>query len=62
MYGIKVPISLDNHGEFVDWLWVTQGDSKFQIKPILFENLEEAKDYASNVWGNSAIVEVYDEN
>lgn len=60
-YGVKIPISLDNHGEFTDWLWVTRGDSKFQMETVLFETEKEAKEYALNVWGDSAIVEVYGE-
>jgi len=55
-YGIKVPF-LDD-----EYLWATQGDSKFHLKPILFENKKEAEDYALNVWGENAIVEEYDEN
>ena len=46
IYGIKVPIALDNHGEYTDWLWVTQGDSKFQLAPLLFEDKELAEEYA----------------
>ena len=61
-YGVKVPISLDNHGEYTDWLWVTRGDSKFQMEAILFESEKEAKDYALKVWGETAIVEVYGES
>ena len=61
-YGIKVPIALDNHGEHTDWLWVTKGDSKFQLAPLLFEIKQEAVDYALNVWGETAIVEEYGES
>jgi hypothetical protein len=52
-YGVKVYWP---DGEF---LWITEGDSKFQIKPKLFETREEAEEYASTVWGDSAIVEEY---
>ncbi len=52
-YGIKVPL-FDS-----ELLWVTQGDSKFQLRPVLFETREEAEEYALNVWGNTAIVEEY---
>ena len=61
-WGIKVPISLDNHGEYTDWLWVTRGDSKFQIEPILFDTQQQAQAYAAGVWGDAAVVEVYDED
>lgn len=61
-YGIKVPIALDNHGEYTDWLWITIGDSKFQLEPMLFEERVLAEEYALKVWGNNAIVEEYDEN
>jgi hypothetical protein len=55
-YGIKIPFILDH-----DYMWVTQGDSKFHLKPILFETREEAEEYALHVWGETAIVEVYGE-
>ena len=45
-YGIKVPIALDNHGEYTDWLWITIGDSKFQLEPMLFEDRELAEEYS----------------
>lgn len=60
-FGIKVPIALDHHGEYADWLWVTQGDSKFQLVPLLFDSKQEAEQHALNVWGDSAIVEEYGE-
>ena len=60
-YGIKVPLALDHHGEYNDWLWVTQGDSKFQLEPLLFEERELAEEYALKVWGHNAIVEEYGE-
>jgi hypothetical protein len=55
-YGVKVYWP---DGEF---LWVTEGDSKFQITPKLFESRVEAEEYALSVWGDSAIVEEYGEN
>jgi hypothetical protein len=55
-YGVKVYWP---DGEF---LWVTEGDSKFQITPKLFESRAEAEEYALTVWGDSAIVEEYGEN
>lgn len=61
-YGIKVPLALDHHGEYNDWLWVTQGDSKFQLEPLLFEERELAEEYALKVWGHNAIVEEYGES
>ena len=61
-YGIKVPITLDHHGEYADWLWVTRGDSKFQMEPVLFETKQEADKYALNTWGESAKVELYGES
>lgn len=54
-YGVKVYWP---DGEF---LWVTQGDSKFHLAPLLFESKEEAEKYALNVWGENARVEVYGE-
>jgi hypothetical protein len=52
-YGIKVPLFDD------DYLWVTTGDSKFQLEPVLFEDKEKAEEYALTVWGKNAIVEIY---
>jgi hypothetical protein len=54
-YGIKVYFP---DGEY---LWVTMGDSKFQLRPVLFDTQEEAEQYALNVWGDSAIVDEYDQ-
>lgn len=56
-YGIKVPFILDH-----DYLWVTRGDSKFQLEPLLFEDKREAEEYALNVWGINARVEEYTES
>jgi len=61
-YGIKVPLALDHHGEYNDWLWVTQGDGKFQLEPLLFEEKELAEEYALKVWGHNAKVEIYGES
>jgi hypothetical protein len=55
-YGVKVPFP---DGEF---LWVTQGDSKFHLEPILFESRYEAEEYALTVWGSNAKVEEYGES
>lgn len=56
-YGVKIPFILDH-----DYMWVVHGDSKFQLEPILFEDKHEAEEYALNVWGKNAIVEVYGES
>lgn len=56
-YGIKVPISFDNHGEYTDWLWIVDSD----LKPRLFETLEKAQKEIV-YWGPSAIIEEYGEN
>lgn len=55
-WGVKVP--------FVDagYLWVTMGDSKFQLEPMLFDTKELAEKYAQTVWGPGVIVELYGEN
>ena len=55
-WGIKVPFP---DGDF---LWVTVGDSKFQIEPRLFDTREQAEEYAQTVWGKGAIVEQYGES
>jgi hypothetical protein len=56
-WGIKVPFILDH-----DYMWVTRGDSKFQIEPLLFENKKEAEEYALNTWGTIAIVAEYEQD
>lgn len=56
-YGIKVPIALDHHGEYADWLWVVD----HYLKPKLYETYEEAqKDII--FWGPNAKVEEYGES
>lgn len=55
-YGIKVPWP---DGEY---LWVIQGDSKFQLEPMLFDSYQQASQYALTVWGAGAIVELYQES
>lgn len=48
-YAIKVP--------FDDtWLYVTHGDSKFQIRPVLYETREEAEEAAKS-WKIYEVVE-----
>lgn len=54
-YGVKV------YWPDGEYLWVTEGDSKFHLKAKLFDTKEEADDYALNVWGENAKVEVYEE-
>jgi hypothetical protein len=56
-YGIKIPFILDH-----DYLWVTEGDAKFQIRPLLFDEKEEAEEFALKVYGQNAIVAEYGEN
>lgn len=57
-YGVKIQLSENDQ----DWLWVTIGDSKFQLEPMLFEEREDAEEYALKVWGPNAIVEEYGES
>lgn len=54
-YGVKV------YWPDGEYLWVTQGDSKFHLAPLLFETKEEAEQYALSVWGETAKVEEYGE-
>lgn len=57
-YGVKVP--------FVDggYLWITEGDAKFHLRPRLFDSVEEAERLAAawNSVGQGAVVEIYDDN
>lgn len=54
-YGVKI------YWPDGDFLWVTEGDSKFHLRPKLFETEQEALDYAQ-VWGDNAKVELYGES
>lgn len=54
-YGIQIPW-IDG-----DYMWVTQGDPKFQLKPVLYYSYEEAVRVAKTVWGEGAIVKIYEE-
>ena len=54
-YGVKV------YWPDGDFLWVTEGDSKFQMQPKLFDTEQEALDYAQ-IWGENAVVELYGES
>lgn len=47
-YGVKIQFP-DN-----EYLWLTMGDSKFQLQPVLFDNKELALDYVSKTWGSTA--------
>lgn len=47
-YAVKYPFN-------DEYLYVIHGDSKFQLRPILFDSIEEAADLA-DVWGEDAIV------
>jgi hypothetical protein len=52
-FGIKVPL-FDN-----DYLWITEGDSKFHLRPLLFDTKEKALEHALSVWGEDAIIVEY---
>ena len=54
-YGIKIPWLNDGY------LWVTEGDAKFQLRPVLYYSYDEAQRIAKSVWGEGAIVAVYEE-
>lgn len=54
MYAIKVP--------FQDvMLYVTEGDSKFQLAVKVFNTRQEAKNHAI-LWGDSAVVVKYNKD
>lgn len=54
MYAVKVP--------FDDtMLYVVEGDSKFQLRPKMFETEDAAQAHAE-IWGESAIVVEYKED
>jgi hypothetical protein len=55
-FGVKVPLFTN------EYLWVTQGDSKFHLEPMLFDSKEAAEEYALTVWGEDAIVSEYTED
>ena len=53
-YAVKVPFDDD------DWLYVVEGDSKFQLRVKKFDTIEEAEQHA-DIWGEQAIVVEYKE-
>jgi hypothetical protein len=52
-YAVKVPFD-------GDMLYVTEGDTKFQLRARLFDNEQQAKEHAK-LWGEHAIVVEYTE-
>ena len=53
MWAVKVPFD-------GIYMYITEGDSIFQVRVRTFETREEAKKYAS-LWGDDCIVEEYNE-
>lgn len=56
-YAVKVPFPLDQDG---DMLYVTEGDSKFHLRPMLFASRTAAEQHAK-IWGEGALVVEYQE-
>ena len=54
-YAVKVSFD-DNE----DMLYATEGDSKFHLRPLLFNTEAAATQYAAQ-WGNDAVVVTYTE-
>ena len=56
MYGVKIPLAVD------DYIWVVDStrSSRTDPKPLLFETKEEAYTHAE-VWGPLAVVKRYEE-
>jgi hypothetical protein len=54
-YAVMVPIDDDG-----DMLYVTEGDTKFQLRVKLFDTEQQAKEHA-DVWGEHAVVVEYTE-
>ena len=55
MYAVKIPFDDD----LDDMLYVTEGDSKFHLRPLLFNNKTDAEKHAA-LWGDKAIVVEYE--
>jgi hypothetical protein len=57
VYGIKVPLSVD------DYVWVLDdaASTPFEPQPVLFKSREKA-DKHREIWGPLAIVKKYDPN
>ncbi len=55
-WGIQIPMPDQ------EWLWVTQGDAKFHIRPLLFDSFQEANQYAVDTWGTGAVIKLYTSN
>lgn len=52
-YAVMVPIDDDG-----DMLYVTEGDTKFQLRAKLFDTEQQAKEHAE-LWGEHAVVVEY---
>jgi hypothetical protein len=52
-YAVMVPIDDDS-----DMLYVTEGDTKFQLRAKLFDTEQQAKEHAE-LWGEHAVVVEY---
>jgi hypothetical protein len=55
MYAVKIPFDDD----LDDMLYVTEGDSKFHLRPLLFNNKTDAEKHAA-LWGDKAVVVQYE--
>ena len=52
-YAVMVPID-----DYSDMLYVTEGDTKFQLRAKLFDTEQQAKEHAE-LWGEHAVVVEY---
>lgn len=52
-YAIKVPFD-------GIWVYLTEGDPKFQMRVRTFDSISKAKEFA-DPWGDDCIVEEYEE-
>lgn len=56
-YAVKIPFDHD----LSDMLYVTEGDTKFQLRAKLFDTVEEAEEHAL-LWGDKAVVVEFNED
>lgn len=56
-YAVKVPLGHEDD----DLLFVTEGDTKFKLRPKMFDSVTQAREHAE-LWGPKAIVVELDDD
>jgi len=56
-YAVKVPLGHEDD----DLLFVTEGDTKFKLRPKMFDTVAQAQEHAE-LWGPKAVVVELDDD